>query len=322
MKKIFILLLAFIAANTAEARIYFKSITLDGALAQSNRTAGAQEIQFIVPPGFDLSDVHIRTELEDTVSYASGEIPVADRAVWEDGREQTATIKGNAGGEQSTWKLTIRKAKPAALPLVIDLSATLVTSWTTAVTGWVPGGLENNAGRARFGYQSVVFVAAFSERPSSVTYDIGIPDPFGGSFLVEESADGAAWTELATYDAKPEATTQTKTLSADTRYIRWVYTARNGSENVHLSAITVAREVPSAIAVPSVSAPANIVRRIPGGIVLTQPVVRVEIYDSSGRLTAMHHRLPAETVLAGAPGICIVRVVLTDGTAVSQRVQG
>ena len=62
----------------------------------------------------------------------------------------------------------------------------------------------------------------------------------GGTFSVEQSSDGSAWTALATYTALgTNATRQTNQPSAQARHLRFIYTLK-GTGNVGLDGIAIA----------------------------------------------------------------------------------
>ncbi len=63
----------------------------------------------------------------------------------------------------------------------------------------------------------------------------------GGTFRVEESVDGAAWTELAAYAPPPtNATFQTLEPSLHSRHLRFIYSARV-TGNVGIDGISIAK---------------------------------------------------------------------------------
>ena len=89
-------------------------------------------------------------------------------------------------------------------------------------------------------------ILKFNESPVVLTFDIKGNGFSGGTFTVQTSVDGVAYTNLATYTEL--GTTQNVTFDnvpVSARYIKWVYTQKS-SGNVALGNITLSKKQPAA----------------------------------------------------------------------------
>lgn len=127
----------------------------------------------------------------------------------------------------------------------------LPTSWnfatTTLPTGWTSSGgftyyaaSGNPAPAAKFQATGDKMVIYFSSTPGNLVYDIAGNSFVGGTFLVEESVNGIAYTTLHTFTAPSSTyTTFTDVPSPATRYIRFNYsnkvTGNVGIDNVSIA---------------------------------------------------------------------------------------
>jgi endonuclease I len=139
--------------------------------------------------------------------------------------------------------------------------AVLPTSWsfttTTLPTGWSESSTVfytasgNTPPSKKFSVTGETLTIFFASNPGNLTYYLAGNSFSGGTFLVEESVDGTAWTTLHTHTAPPAAT---YTLFTDvpnslTRYIRFNYsnkvTGNIGLDDVSiaLGAATPAQEI-------------------------------------------------------------------------------
>jgi len=87
-------------------------------------------------------------------------------------------------------------------------------------------------------------VLAFNERPGVLTFNIQGNSFSGGTFQVQASEDGVAYSNVATYTEL--GTVETKTISdlgENVRYIKWLYTEKV-SGNVALGGINLAKYEP------------------------------------------------------------------------------
>ncbi len=130
--------------------------------------------------------------------------------------------------------------------------AVLPTSWgfatTTFPTGWTATGTDyytasgNPAPALKLDGTGDNLVIYFASSPGNLTYDIAGNGFSGGTFTVEQSDNGTAWTPLHTFTSIPgggayNATTDVPNSS--TRYIRFIYTQKV-SGNVGIDNVNIA----------------------------------------------------------------------------------
>ena len=102
-------------------------------------------------------------------------------------------------------------------------------------------GLDSDYGsspKLKFNSTGDYLLLHFNEQPGKLTYAIKGNSFSGGTFKVQTSADGESFTDLGTYTALDETTQSEEfiNLSADARYIKWIYTEKV-SGNVALGLI-------------------------------------------------------------------------------------
>ena len=155
------------------------------------------------------------------------------------------------------------------LPLLASAQTTLPTFWNfstpgiaTPPNGWITGlgvngnltysGGSNSVGgdgiACRLDATGEFLTIWFADKPGAVSYWLrgtGIsPAPaFTGTFTVQESADGQAWTDLRNFTtAQPAPSTMTRFVdnpSASARYVRFFYTAKESGSNLALDSVLV-----------------------------------------------------------------------------------
>lgn len=131
--------------------------------------------------------------------------------------------------------------------------AVLPTSWnfatTTFPTGWSATGTDyytasgNPAPALKFDHAGDYMVIYFASNPGNLTYDIAGNSFSGGTFTVEQSDNGTAWTTLHTFTSIPGGGAYNATTDvplSTTRYIRFFYTNKVvgnvGLDNVAIAA--------------------------------------------------------------------------------------
>lgn len=133
---------------------------------------------------------------------------------------------------------------PASLPFSFDGGRSDVSN----NTGFSHTGLGPDYGsspKLKFDGTGDELLLHFDGRPGILTYKIKGNGFTGGTFKVQASVDGAAFTDVKSYtELGDEALTETiKNLAEDVRYIKWVYTTKSGG-NVALGAINLAAYAP------------------------------------------------------------------------------
>lgn len=253
MKKVFILLVVAIVTNVTFAQ-GFGSISIADASGVKALTVVSvrgtpNELQAVVPPNFDFSNVVIQATPEDGAEIV-GTLP----AVFENNVSQDITLKKTDDSGNRTWHLTIKKVNPAALPFAKTFSNSTgnkTADWTTGVLGWAFAGIDTGtAAAARYGAATVSFVVAFSDAPGTVSYQLNTVSnnlANGDEFDVEASANGSVWRTLRSF-TQANALTTTATsfqddLQSTDRYVRWVYVKRTSNLNLNNISVTKADEV-------------------------------------------------------------------------------
>lgn len=156
-----------------------------------------------------------------------------------------------------------------ALPLFAMAQTTLPTFWnfstpgiSTPPTGWITGlgingnltysGAANSVGgdgiSCRLDLTGEYLTIWFADKPGAVSYwmrGTGInPSPaFTGSFAIQESVDGSAWTDMRSFTtASPVPAAMTRFVdnpNAASRYVRFFYTTKESGSNVALDSVLI-----------------------------------------------------------------------------------
>ncbi len=138
----------------------------------------------------------------------------------------------------------------AVLPTSFSFTTTtLPTGWSTVGTGsYTSSG--NTPPTLKFDSSGDLLTIYFASAPGNLTYYIGGNSFAGGTFLVEESADGNAWTTLHSHTAASSTYSLTTDVpNANSRYIRFNYvtkvTGNIGLDDVNIAvgAATPAQEI-------------------------------------------------------------------------------
>lgn len=129
--------------------------------------------------------------------------------------------------------------------------AVLPTSWsfttTTLPTGWTESGTAfytgsgNTPPAMKFDGTGDYLIINFASAPGALTYYLAGNTFSGGTFTVEESANGTTYTTLHSHTAPPAGTYQQYTDNPNslTRYIRFIYTNKV-SGNIGLDDVSIA----------------------------------------------------------------------------------
>lgn len=219
------------------------TLSIEGALTSTSRRTNG-EIQAVVAPGFDFSNVAINYTL-DAESELAGTMPVDFSA----SKSQTVTVKKTIDGTTKDWTITIKQINPTALPFSKTFSKTdgnKTADWTEESIGWAFAGINTaQTGTCRFDNSAISFIVAFNTAPASVSYKLAsVSNPLveGDEFAVEASADGVEWRVLRNFTKAGDLTTTDQSFSdvlkKNDRYVRWVYVKRT-SVNVKLNEISV-----------------------------------------------------------------------------------
>ena len=173
----------------------------------------------------------------------------------------TFTTTANEGNEDrsATFTLSYTGAQDKTVTVtqghyVVDY-ATLPFTFNSGISaiantaGLTQSGLGSdyaNAPLLKFDSTGDYIILKIDETPGTLTFDIKGNGFSGGTFKVQTSADGSTYSDLATY-TEFETNTQSESfdnLSANVRYIKWVYTEK-ASGNVGLGNISLTAYTPT-----------------------------------------------------------------------------
>lgn len=200
---------------------------------------GAKVVDILVPEDFNTANVTVDFALEGN-GILSGTMPV------DFSTPQTVKTKKDAAASDTEWTVTLRKVKPAELPLFLDFSQDNLSTagWDENTEGWAWAAIDTGQSKViRYGNLTATFIVAFSTAPRNVSYSLNtVGSAFGDAlFHVYASADGETWNALRTFDSTNQIPTTSQSytdeLSEDIRYVKWIYTKR--VVNVNLNNIAV-----------------------------------------------------------------------------------
>lgn len=160
--------------------------------------------------------------------------------------KQTVTLKSIWG----TRKANIIVKKIKSVPDVdIKFDATNGTnSWNETTTGWIANNISSTVtAQAQFATEKASFIISAANQMKQLSYDISQVEAtaFAGMFTVESSADATTWTNISFFNnCNPVTSSVTRIvadLPLDTKYVRFVYNCRNGSQTVNVNNIQMVR---------------------------------------------------------------------------------
>lgn len=141
-----------------------------------------------------------------------------------------------------TALLSILSIAQTSLPTTWNFATTsLPTGWTSSGTGFAYYAASGNpAPAAKFAADGDLLTIFFSSSPGNLTYDLTGNSFSGGTFVVEESVNGIAYTALHTFTTPPSSYTLfTDVPNSASRYIRFNYvnkvTGNVGVDNVSIA---------------------------------------------------------------------------------------
>jgi len=140
--------------------------------------------------------------------------------------------------------VTINQAAPvrdyATLPFEFDGGKEDITT-TNGLTMYGLGSDYKESPKLKFDDPDDRVILRINQAPGVLTYHIKGNGFNGGTFKVQVSADGVAYTDLKTYTAIGDIQEEFDNLDESVRYIKWVYTQKS-SGNVALGNITLAKK--------------------------------------------------------------------------------
>lgn len=337
MKKITLLLL-FIVATVSLSAQRISALTIEGVPScvpfasftpTNNSLTAPGDGQIIYPDGTDFSNVNV------SVSYgteATLDAPVPWPTDWTNtitGVKITSTV---SPFNWALYNITLKKIKPAALPLEIKTGAGNFdsNSWTTSTVGWAAACIDKNYSLIRFGSAKKSFMVAFNSAPDSLIYTIKFLTTAWSTsnvFDVDGSTDGINWTSIIQYNAttpmplsSPAVVTRLK-ISPQYRYVRWIYTTRVVTANVSLENILVTKDTSTSVLTPMeqgvkiFSAGNNLLR-----LENADQVKSLKVYHVSGALVLDEMHPSADiSINSLVPGVYIGEISLKSGNVITTK---
>ena len=153
----------------------------------------------------------------------------------------TASIAEKAGeytGVTKTFTVTVNAPNIATLPFEFNNGKANIEN----TLGMSQNGLGSDYGSApllKFDGTGDYVTIHFNAEPGKLSYDIKGNSYSGGTFTVQESADGSAYTNIVEYTELGSTETKTHTLAATSRYVKFIYTNKSAG-NVALGNINIA----------------------------------------------------------------------------------
>lgn len=235
--------------STKELQIYADPVeeaTTDPLIDASNLTiefdATSGEIPYTIenPTGASLSAEITTGDWISNIGYASGKVTFTATA--NTGAQRTATITlSYTGADNRVITVTQKKYGIATLPFTFDGGKSDVESannyYGISHTGL--GSDYTGSPKLKFDDTGDNVVLRFNEEPGILSFSIKGNSFSGGTFTVQTSADGTAYTNLDSYTTLGDAETKTYNLESSVRYVKWIYTSKS-SGNVALGNINLA----------------------------------------------------------------------------------
>lgn len=336
------LLLSFLVIAVSISAQRISSLTIEGVpscvpFAAFNPTNNSLTVpgdgQIIYPDGTDFSNVNV------TLNYGTAATLDAP-SPWPTNWTNTVTgIKLTSTVSPFNWALynvTLKKIKPAALPLEILTGAGNFdsNSWTSATTGWAGVCIDKNQTIIRLGSANRSFMVAFNSAPDSLFFTMKALGTWDGSnnvFDIDGSDDGITWRSIKQYNstnimpaASPAVIEKIKLNIKTYRYIRWIYTTRNtgaGAFNVSLENIKVTKDLIDNIlsakeqGVKLYNAGSNILR-----LENAEEVKSVKIYTITGS-QVLEVLNPSSTITLNKSekGVYLAEIKLKSGNSVNTK---
>ena len=154
----------------------------------------------------------------------------------------TASTTGDATHDAGSASYTITISNPAmavaTLPFAFDNGKADIEN----TPGMSQNGLGSDYGSApllKFDHTGDCVIIHFNGEPGKLSYDIKGNSYSGGTFTVQESEDGSAYTNIVEHTELGSTETKTHTLAATSRYVKFIYTNKSAG-NVALGNIKIA----------------------------------------------------------------------------------
>lgn len=304
----------------------------------NNSTTKVGDGQIVFPVGTDLSNVSVTLNVGEAATVAEPNPLPTD---WTQPVTGIKVVDTATPTKWALYNITAKVLKAAPLPLEIKTGEGNFDSngWTPETVGWAGAAIDKGQHVIRFGSANRSFVVAFDTAPDSLFYTIkalGAWDGSGNVFDVDGSEDGIHWTSIVQYNAtnimppsSPAEEAKIELKDPKFRYIRWIYSTRNGKDhlpkpgnfNVALENIRITRPVTNSLDNEGYK------RRIgahicnDGRLVLldNSEVAELALYSTTGVRLLWGEARQAMPLGEIPAGVYIVRMKLHNGNTVVDR---
>ena len=252
-----------------------------------------------VHPNADGTGTPTPAWLTASVSDADDYATVTYSVSANDGAARTAYIKVYAIGDddkEATIIIPVSQVKyegPASLPFAFDGGVSELES-TDGMSQNGLGSDYTSSPKLKFNDAADYVIIQIDAAPGTLTYDIKGNSFSGGTFKVQQSADGTAYSDVATYTSLGDKQSETKTLAEATRYIKFIYTNKSNG-NVALGNIAILEKGsgpgiitpdPTSIAVPAAGEANGSIAVSYANIGDMTNVENVELYNDAAHTSA------------------------------------
>lgn len=136
-----------------------------------------------------------------------------------------------------------RVVVPATLPFSFDSGKSTIET-TVGLTQSGLGSDYNKSPKLKFDGTGDYLVLKINEIPGILSFDIKGNSFSGGTFKVQTSVDGENYSDLSAYSDLDDTQSEKFDLSADVRYIKWIYTSKsNGNVGLGNIKLTNTKEI-------------------------------------------------------------------------------
>lgn len=160
--------------------------------------------------------------------------------------KQTVTFKSSWGIRKAN--ITVKKIKSVS-DVDIKFDTTNGTNlWNDATTGWIANNISSTVtSQVQFATEKASFIVSTTNQMKQLAFDISQVEAtaFAGMFTVEASADATTWSNIRFFNNCNPVTYSVARIvvdvPVDTKYVRFVYNCKNGSQTVNVNNIQMVR---------------------------------------------------------------------------------
>ncbi len=161
--------------------------------------------------------------------------------------KQSVVLKSSWGTRKAN--ITVKKIKSTSADVDIKFDAINGTnSWNETTTGWIANNISGTVtSQVQFATEKASFIVSTANQMKQLAFDISMVEAttFAGMFTIETSADASTWNNVSFFNKCNPITSSVARIVADipldTKYVRFVYNCRNGSQTVNVNNIQMVR---------------------------------------------------------------------------------